>query len=77
MARLLPILIIGLIVWWVLRVLKKSSAASTQKTAAPDPTLMVICAHCGVHLPTDSALSRQNGTQTKYYCCADHANRPA
>jgi uncharacterized protein len=76
MARLLPFLIIGFVVWWVWRTLKKRAEPPTHKTpTSADPTLMVACAKCGLHLPADNAVWRQQGEHTQYFCCADHARQ--
>ena len=40
-------------------------------TAAPQD--MVACAHCGVHLPRDEAIT----LDTRHYCCAEHQQRDA
>ena len=41
---------------WFWRKFKKN-ASHQQRPAEPDAALMVRCAHCGVHLPQDRALS--------------------
>jgi uncharacterized protein len=34
---------------------------------------MVACAHCGVHLPRDEAIT----IDARHYCCAEHQQRDA
>ena len=46
----------------------KSPAARQQQAGEPDAALMVRCAHCGVHLPKDRALS----TGQMWYCTQAH-----
>ena len=46
----------------------KSPAAKQQRSAEPDAALMVRCAHCGVHLPQDRALSSRQA----WYCIQAH-----
>ena len=56
MVRLLFwIAIIAAAVWFWRKF--KSPAAKQQRSAEPDAALMVRCAHCGVHLPQNHALS--------------------
>ena len=44
----------------------KNPASRQQRPAEPDAALMVRCAHCGVHLPQDRALSsRQQWYRTQ------------
>ena len=51
----------------------KSPAAKQQRASEPDAALMVRCAHCGVHLPRDEAIT----LDTRHYCCAEHQQRDA
>ena len=46
----------------------KNPASRQQRSAEPDAALMVRCAHCGVHLPRDRALS----VQQQWYCSQAH-----
>ncbi|MGY2291430.1 PP0621 family protein [Pseudomonas sp. SDO528_S397] len=46
----------------------KSPPAQGQRPAEPGPTPMVRCAHCGVHLPQDRALSQRQ----EWYCTQAH-----
>lgn len=58
-------LIVILFVWWAYR---RSRAAGTQTPAPPQTQDMVTCAHCGIHLPHDEAVTGMRGQ----YCCAAH-----
>jgi len=49
----------------------RATHIKTRQTRDPDPNLpqdMVVCAHCGVHLPTQEAVSGNHGK----YCDAQH-----
>ncbi|AZF35557.1 hypothetical protein C4J85_0742 [Pseudomonas sp. R4-34-07] len=46
----------------------KSPASGQPRTGEPNAALMVRCAHCGVHVPQDRALS--SGQQ--WYCTQAH-----
>ncbi|AZF40931.1 hypothetical protein C4J87_0751 [Pseudomonas sp. R1-43-08] len=46
----------------------KSAASGQPRTGEPNAALMVRCAHCGVHVPQDRALS--SGQQ--WYCTQAH-----
>ncbi|WP_081832523.1 PP0621 family protein [Pseudomonas sp. Ant30-3] len=46
----------------------KGSNSSPRSTAEKDAAPMVRCAHCGVHLPRDRALS----VQQQWYCSQAH-----
>jgi uncharacterized protein len=42
-------------------------------SAPAAPQDMVACAHCGVHLPRNEAIT----LDTRHYCCAEHQQRDA
>lgn len=46
------------------------AAAGPAPAPGPEPTqeLMLVCAHCGLHLPAGDALPGRGGM----YCCEDH-----
>jgi len=46
----------------------KSPAAKQHRATEPGAALMVRCAHCGVHLPQDRALS----SRQEWYCTQAH-----
>jgi uncharacterized protein len=62
------LLLIGFIgvVWWVLK--SRAQRPVQRKPATPEPEMMVVCAHCGVHLPESDSVSG-NG---KFYCSKAH-----
>ncbi len=53
--------------YWLWRRFQQPSSR-TETAAEPETTPMVRCAHCGVHLPKDSALAA--GEQ--WYCSPEH-----
>lgn len=55
--------------WWAWR-RSRSAAANQQPPAAPTTQDMVTCAHCGVHLPHDEAVTGTRGQ----YCSTAHRN---
>ena len=59
-------LLVILLVWWAYR----RSRAAGHRAASPPPQTqeMVSCAHCGVHLPHDEAVTGTRGQ----YCSAAH-----
>ncbi|WP_314919199.1 PP0621 family protein [Pseudomonas helleri] len=46
----------------------KASLQAPKKPADPGAQPMVRCAHCGVHLPRDRALSKQQ----QWFCSQEH-----
>ncbi len=65
MSRLLFLLAVIAVVYWLLKRYSKTSSRQDTDASGED---MVRCAHCGVHLPkSESILSGGN-----YYCCDAH-----
>ena len=56
-------------VWWAWR-RSRTAATPSQPPAAPVTQDMVTCAHCGVHLPYDEAVTGTRGQ----YCSTAHRN---
>jgi len=72
------LLLIALVagIWWAWKKRSQRPPAPRPPKEAPDPELMVVCAHCGVHLPQSDSI-RANGAD---FCCEAHrlaANPPA
>ncbi len=69
MGQLLRIIIILFGLWLVLQIIKRA-LASRRDDSRRQPSIanMVVCAHCGVHLPELEAIQK-NG---KHYCCEEH-----
>lgn len=62
---LLLLAIVGVV--WILARLRKGRASAPERPARVGK--MVRCAHCGLHLPSDEALTDAAG---RHYCCAEH-----
>ena len=72
MARVLIWLLIAGLVWWMWRSRTgpRRAAPAPPKPAAPTQALsMVSCLHCGVHVPSQEAVSDAQG---QVYCCTAH-----
>ena len=55
---------------------QRRSPPPTHRASPPPPAApqdMVACAHCGVHLPRNEAIT----LDTRHYCCAEHQQRDA
>ncbi|RDH97035.1 PP0621 family protein [Caldimonas thermodepolymerans] len=69
---LVLLLVVVLVLWWAGRPRVARSAGNTSRggasAAGRQVRPMVACAHCGVHLPQDEALSGPGG----HYCCEAH-----
>lgn len=73
MSRLIFILLVVALVFWLLRRLKKSSSQQDKQDVAEQSEDMVRCARCGVHLPkSESILAGGN-----FYCCDAHRREHA
>ena len=53
---------------WLWRKFKASASSAPSSPRQQDASPMVRCAHCGVHLPRDRALSLQQ----QWYCSQAH-----
>ncbi|MGV8863804.1 MAG: PP0621 family protein [Pseudomonas sp.] len=69
---LLWVVLIGAAVYFFKRMGKRS--APDRKTEPPEIAAepMVRCAHCGVHLPRDRALSLESNVGKQWYCSQTH-----
>lgn len=67
MSRLFFLLAVGVLVYLLLRSLRKPSRDG-QTSAAPDAEDMVRCAQCGVHLPRSESLLADG----RIFCCEAH-----
>ena len=69
MRYLILALLVLYVVWrWRSAPAAGSKAAGAAAPAAPEVIDMVVCAHCGVHLPVTQALA----VQARYFCCRAH-----
>ncbi len=67
MGKLILIVLVFVLAWWVLRSYRRSMTREEPPpaTAAED---MVRCAHCGVHLPR----SECHASNDKFFCSEEH-----
>ena len=55
------VIAIVLVVLWLLRPRRRVDAGAARRGTAEATERMVICAHCGVHLPASDALPGRGG----------------
>ncbi len=69
MGQLLRIIIILIGLWLILTIVKRA-LVSRQKSSTDKPSVahMVVCTHCGVHVPESEAIRDGN----KLYCSEKH-----
>lgn len=60
-------LVIAAVIWW-LRGARRAGKSPTPRTPSDEPAVMVVCAHCGVHLPRAEALPGPDGV----FCSEAH-----
>ncbi|MDH5649470.1 MAG: OadG family protein [Gammaproteobacteria bacterium] len=70
MGYLIRFLILALVLWLVIRYLKKifGSEEKTKPLNTKTTQPMISCAKCGVYIPKDQAFV----VGENYYCCKDH-----
>ncbi len=62
-------LLIILVAIWAFKRSRRSSKPPADQAAPPTmPSSMVSCAHCGLHLPQDEAVTGERGL----YCSTEH-----
>ena len=68
MKYLLILLLVLVVIWAVKRGRAPKPPQTPAKPEGSAPSEMVSCAHCGLHLPQEEAVSGQKGL----YCSTDH-----
>ncbi len=68
MKYLIWLLIILVAIWAFKRSRKASKPPADKATPPTSPSNMVSCAHCGLHLPQDEAVTGERGL----YCSTEH-----
>ncbi|PUE50842.1 hypothetical protein B9Z47_03710 [Limnohabitans sp. 2KL-1] len=68
MKYLFLLLVILVVIWAIKRSRIGDTPNPKNDTPAATPSNMVICAHCGIHLPQEEAVSGVKGT----YCSTEH-----
>ncbi|MEI7842591.1 MAG: PP0621 family protein [Gallionellaceae bacterium] len=70
MSRLIFIIVVVALVWWVLKSYRKQSNNSQTPQSAEE---MVRCKQCGVHLPKSEGIFAGG----EYFCCDAHRRERA
>ncbi|MDP2805654.1 MAG: PP0621 family protein [Gallionellaceae bacterium] len=70
MSRLIFIIVVIALVWWVLKSYRKQSNNSEASKPAEE---MVRCKLCGVHLPKSESIFSEG----EYFCCDAHRRERA
>jgi uncharacterized protein len=65
-SKLLLLLFAILVAWWLARGFRGKRAAKDVPEAAPEQ--MVVCSHCGLHLPQGEAIAQGE----RFFCCDEH-----
>ena len=68
MKYLLILLLVLVVIWAVKRGRGPQPPQTPTNTDASNPSEMITCAHCGIHLPQEEAVSGQKGL----YCSTEH-----
>jgi uncharacterized protein len=68
MKYLIWLLIILAAIWAFKRSRRPAKPAQDEKTPSASPSNMVSCAHCGLHLPQEEAVTGTKGL----YCTTEH-----
>ncbi|RTZ72063.1 MAG: hypothetical protein DSZ00_07910 [Gammaproteobacteria bacterium] len=66
--KILLLVVPALLIWWILRLLR-SSSAPVDKPTTPPVENMVACEKCGLHVPEKEAIVRDG----RHYCSEEHA----
>jgi uncharacterized protein len=67
--KYLFLLLAVLVVIWAIKRSRVGHTAEAKKNTPPAaPSNMVTCAHCGIHLPQEEAVSGEKGV----YCSTEH-----
>jgi uncharacterized protein len=61
-------LLVILLAIWALKRNRAGHAVPPPSSTTSGPTEMITCAHCGIHLPVEEAVSGQKGA----YCSTEH-----
>lgn len=67
MGRLLLLIALAGLVWWVVRALLQGGRRDNETTSRTED--MVACAHCGLHVPRSECVVSMD----RCYCCEAHA----
>ena len=68
MIKFVLLALLMVVVAWLWALVRRASKPPVPPTKADEPAVMVVCAHCGVHLPRADALPGPGGV----YCSEAH-----
>jgi uncharacterized protein len=68
MKYLFLLLVVLVVIWALKRGRPANTSTPPPAEQAPKPSEMVTCAHCGIHLPHEEAVTGQKGL----YCSTEH-----
>ncbi len=68
MVRLVLVVAIIALVFWLLRSYRKNLEGGGKRQSAGEIESMVRCAHCGMHLPRGESISAEG----EFYCSVEH-----
>lgn len=71
MAKLILLILAGLVVYLVIKNYRRRVEGGERKAAPPTDEKMVRCAECGVHHPRSESLLSAG----KFYCSPEHERR--
>jgi uncharacterized protein len=66
--KYLLLILLVLVVIWALKRNRRDKPAPPPQDSPNQPSNMVACTHCGIHLPQDEAVKGEKGV----YCSTDH-----
>lgn len=69
MKYLLVLAVVAVALWLLVRPRVRGSSSSQARRGADAPVEMIACAHCGVHLPRDDAVTDAGARR---YCSEAH-----
>lgn len=72
MSRVLFFVLLAIIVYMVVRSMKRRNFPHAARSGPATPETMVSCATCGLHLPRGEALLLGD----RYFCCEEHRRHP-
>jgi uncharacterized protein len=69
LSKLLSLLLVIAVVWWLAKGFRRKQGARDAPQAAPEQ--MVRCGYCGLYFPQSEAVADAD----KFFCCAEHRRR--
>ena len=69
MGKFLLLLLVGLVIWVLVKGLRRDPRSGPDRSTRRGGEQMVACTHCGLHLPESEAVQAQG----KFFCCDEHS----